>query len=90
MSTVLSSPQRACDEEHNGSVCLDSFDWLGVWLCNDSYAVVVNTKQVRNDDLQHIRKRFKEKGYNTVIWKEKRICPNMLIKFILFLKKIRQ
>lgn len=39
------------------------------------YAVIVNTKQVRYDDLQHIRKRLEEEGYKTVIWERKKDMP---------------
>jgi hypothetical protein len=39
------------------------------------YMVIVNTKQVRYDDLQHIRRRLEEKGYKTVIWERKKDMP---------------
>ena len=39
------------------------------------YMVVINTKQARYDDLQHIRRRLEEKGYKTVIWERKKDMP---------------
>ena len=39
------------------------------------YMLIINTKQARYDDLQHIQRRLEEKGYETVIWEGKKDMP---------------
>jgi hypothetical protein len=54
------------------------------------YMVIVNTREVRYDDLQHIGKILQEKGFKGVIWERKKDMPRYLGEvYTVFEKKLR-